>query len=150
MYGVGDRYVYVSHNPVGGSALAWIHELCYRDQSLDLFHRKTLPEAAKRSTDVVLDPPFLGGDRLQIEPRRAAFRELTLGTDRDDVLAALLRAMREGHRAAYEALELTAPPKRLILTGGGADLMRILLPEYETMAIETIDEGAMRGVGKLF
>ena len=150
MYGVGDRFVYVTHNPVGGSALNWIHQLCFRDQSDDQFYKRTLLEAVGRATDVVLDPPFLGGDRLQIEPRRAAFRELTLGAHREDVLAALLRAMRDGHRAAYAALDLTAAPKRTILTGGGADLMRVLLPEYETMHIETIDEGAMRGVARLF
>lgn len=150
MYGVGDRYVYVAHNPVGGSALHWIHQLCFRDQSDEQFYKHTLPDAVKRDTEVVLQPAFLGGDRLQIEPMRAAFRELTLGTHREDVLAALLEAMREGHRAAYAALELPQPPKRVILTGGGADLMRVLLPEYESMAIETIDEGAVRGVAKLF
>jgi sugar (pentulose or hexulose) kinase len=108
-------------------------------------------QVAKRVSDVVLDPPFLGGDRLEIEPRRAAFRQLTLASTRDDLLAALLTAMRQGHQTAFQSLDWgDRPIRRIILTGGGSEIVRALLPEYESANIETIDEGAMRGVATLF
>jgi xylulokinase len=151
LFGVGDSYVYVAHNPVGGSALDWLHELCFRDQSKDHFYSQTVRECAHRETPVRLDPPFLGGDRLEIEARRAAFRELTLATQREDILTALLHAMRDGHRAAFASLDWGDHPiNRIILTGGGSDTVRELLPEYQSASIETIEEGAMRGVAKLF
>jgi xylulokinase len=150
-YGVGESYVYVAHNPVGGSALGWLHQLCFRDQSTETYFEKTVLECAKKASDVKLDPPFLGGDRLEIEPRRAAFRELTLGTDREDLLTALLVAMRQGHRSAFNAMDLKdQPDRRIVLTGGGSEIVRHLIPEYATARIDTIDEGAMRGVARLF
>lgn len=150
-YGVGNRHVYVAHNPVGGSALGWLREMCFMDQSVDHFYDVTVRECAKRSTEVKLDPPFLGGDRLEIEPRRAAFRELNLASTREDLLTALLAAMREGHRAAFASLDWgNQPIRRLILTGGGSEIVKELIPEYAAMTTETIDEGAMRGVAKLF
>jgi xylulokinase len=33
LLGVGEAFVHVTHNPVGGAALEWIHNLCFRDQS---------------------------------------------------------------------------------------------------------------------
>lgn len=153
LHGVGSRYVYVVHNPVGGSALGWLHDLCFRDQTKEEFFSRTVPEAIPflDETEVILDPPFLGGDRLEIEQRRAAFRELTLSTHREGLLKALLRAMRDGHRTAFAALDWpTEKPARIILTGGGAEIMQQLLPEYQHAPIVSIDEGAMRGVACLF
>src|SRR5205807_1370712 len=31
LFGVGQAFVQVTHNPVGGVALDWLHELCFRD-----------------------------------------------------------------------------------------------------------------------
>ena len=130
LLGVGDEYVYVTHNPVGGSALPWMWELCYRDHTEDDFFTGAVPAAAKKSTGVRLDPPYLGGDRLQVEEQRAAFGGLTLTSTRDDLLAALLKAMRDGHDAAYEALDRQTPPNRVVLTGGAADVVKLLIPSY--------------------
>ncbi len=153
LYGVGSQFVYVVHNPVGGSALGWLHELCFKDQSKEKFFSETVQKVIPtiEETEVILDPPFLGGDRLEIDARRAAFRELSLSTDREGLLRALLRAMRDGHRSAFQALDWPdEKPARIILTGGGAEIMRELLPEYQNAPIVTIEEGAMRGVAELW
>ena len=151
LFGVGESFVYVAHNPVGGSALGWMHDLCFRDQPADTFYSKTVLEAAKIDPDVKFDPPFLGGDRLEIEARRAAIRELTLASSREELLSALLVAMRSGHRTAFAALDWGDEPiRRIVLTGGGSEVVRAILPEYATAKIETITEGAMRGVARLF
>jgi xylulokinase len=150
LLGVGEAFIHVTHNPVGGAALGWLHELCFRDQTEQAFYEHTIPEAEKRSTRVCLDPPFLGGDRLEIEAHRAAFRELTLATDRLDLLAATLEALRQQHRKALAALGIGEPLRRVILTGGGAEILHQLIPEYAAATVQILDEGTLRGVARLF
>jgi xylulokinase len=148
--GVGTLFVHAAHHPVGGAALGWLHELCFRDQTEQEFYERTLPEAEKRATRVVLDPPFLGGDRLEIEAHRAAFRDLTLATDRLDLLAATLAALRLQHRKALAALGMGDQFRRIFLTGGAAEIVRQLIPEYAGAAVHLLEEGALRGVARLF
>jgi|SRR5947209_5342522 len=76
----------------------------------------------------MLDPSFLGGDRLEIEAHRASFRDLTLTTDRIDLLAALLDVMQRGHRQAVADLSLGDNFERVFLTGGGAEIVQRLIP----------------------
>lgn len=155
MFGIGASFIYATHNPVGGSALPWLMQLCFSEylpeNRKQEFYQKIIPEASKRATEVKLDPPFLGGDRLQIESKHATFRELTLATDRRDLLAALLNAMREGHRTAFDALDWNWDAvQRIFLTGGGSDLLPILLPEFSDDKVQVIEEGALRGTARLF
>ncbi len=148
--GVGPAFIHVTHNPVGGVALEWIHNLCFREQSPDEFFDRTVPQALDQTTPVRLEPPFLGGDRLEIEPHRAAFRELTLTTDRLDLLAAVLDAMRTGHRQAVADLGLGDRFDRVFLTGGGAAVVQRLIPEYSRGTVHPLEEGSLRGVARLF
>lgn len=150
LLGVGDDYIHVTHNPVGGVALDWLHDLCFRDLDAETFYGDAVGQALERKTRVTLDPPFLGGDRLEIEAQRAAFRDLELATDRLDLLAALLEAMKRRHRQALEDLGQGTSFERLILTGGGADVVRRLVPEYLAGNVETLEEGSLRGVARLF
>lgn len=151
LLGVGDRYVYVAHNPVGGVALDWMHDLCFHDQSPDEYYTRTVPAAADRTTEVRLDPWFLGGDRLEIDPQFTSFAHLNVSTRREDLLAAVLHAMRDGHRYALAALDRSpANVARVFLTGGAADAVRHILPEYATAEIVPVSEGSMRGVARLF
>jgi xylulokinase len=148
--GVGPDFIHVTHNPVGGVALDWLRALCFSEQSPEQFFEQSVPAALDRETLVTLDPPFLGGDRLEIEARRAAFRDLTLATDRLDLLAALLHAMRRQHRRALAALDVGEPFRRIFLTGGGAALVQKLIPEYAGAAVHILEEGSLRGVARLF
>jgi xylulokinase len=150
LLGVGNRFIHVTHNPVGGVALDWIRELCFREQGEEEFFQRTLPKAIGRQTRITLDPPFLGGDRLEIEARRAAFRDLELTTDRMDLLAALLDAMARGHRDALEALGQGDKFERIFLTGGGADIVRRLIPQYKSARVQQFEEGSLRGIAQLF
>lgn len=148
--GVGPQFMHASHNPVGGVAFDWLYNLCFRDQTKEEFYERTIPQVRERTTLVNLDPPFLGGDRLEIEARRAAFRDLTLTSDRLDLLAAVLEAMLRCHRAALHALGMGETFRRIFLTGGGADLVRRMIPEYAATEVVQLEEGALRGVASLF
>ena len=148
--GVGPEFVHVTHNPVGGVALDWLRHLCFRELKEDEFYDRAVGEALGRATEVRLDPPFLGGDRLEIEPARAAFRELTLTSDRLDLLAALLGEMRRQHDRALEALGHAGKFRRIFLTGGGAEVVRRLIPAYADAAVHPLEEGSLCGVARLW
>jgi sugar (pentulose or hexulose) kinase len=149
-FGVGPAFVHVTHNPVGGVALDWLHQLCFREQKAEEFFQKTIPQVHDRQVRATLDPPFLGGDRLEIEAHRAAFRDLTLATDRVDLLAAVLEAMRRHHRAAVSALGVNQAFRRVVLTGGGAEIIHSLLPEYRGASVQVLEDASLRGVARLF
>lgn len=148
--GVGKAFVHVTHNPVGGAALEWLRELCFRDVEKGRFYDELVPLAASRVTTTRLSPAFLGGDRLEIDEADASLRHLTLWTEREDLLAALVTAMRKGHAKALAALGVPGPPGRVHLTGGGAGTVRGLLPDYAAAKVEVFDEGSLRGVARLF
>jgi sugar (pentulose or hexulose) kinase len=150
LLGVGDAFIYVTHNPVGGVALDWMHQLCFQEQSADVFYQQTVAAAIERETIAVLDPPYLGGDRLEIEPRRAAFRELGLATDRLDLLAAVLQAMRAHHYQALAALGQGDNFRRFFLTGGGGEVLLRLIPEYASQDVVFLEDASLRGVARLF
>jgi sugar (pentulose or hexulose) kinase len=148
LLGVGGSHVHVTYNPAGGDALGWMHGLCFRDQTMEQFRTQTIEEALGRTTRVTLDPPHLGGDPLEIEAHRAAFRGLTLSSDRMDLLAALLQEMRRQHRKAIEALGVGDSFRRIVVAGESADLMKRLLPDCA--AAESLEDGSLRGVAHLF
>jgi sugar (pentulose or hexulose) kinase len=152
LLGVGEAYVQVAHNPVGAVALDWVRQLCFREQSDEEFYGRTVPEAKRRSTRVLLDPPFLDSDSLEIEAHRAAFRDLTLTAGRLDLLAAVVQAMAQRHDEAVRALGGSRAWRRILLIGGGrdAEIVRQLLPEYAAATVERLEEGALRGVARLF
>lgn len=150
LLGVGDAFIHVTHNPVGGVALDWMRDLCFREQTAEQYFTESIAKASARDTRVQLDPPFLGGDRLEIEAKRAAFRELDLTSDRLDLLAAVLQAMVQRHREALLNLGQGNDFERIFLTGGGAEVVRKLIPEYTTANIHEIEEGSLRGVARLF
>jgi sugar (pentulose or hexulose) kinase len=147
--GVGRQFLHETCNPVGGLALDWLHGLCFRDQTAAEFYERTIPAVRDRQTRVTLDPAFVGGDRLEIEAHRAAFRDLTLATDRLDLLAALLEAMRRKHREALAALGLGERFGRIFLAGERAAVVQQLLPGYAG-AVQRLEEGSLRGMARLF
>jgi xylulokinase len=148
--GVGEQFIQVAHNPVGGAALEWMHQLCFREQTAAEFYADTIARALEHPTPATLDPPYLGGDRLEIDPQQAAFRGLTLTTDRIDLLAAVLQAMRQRHYEALDALGMGTQFNRIFLTGGGAEVVQRLIPEYHKGAVYPLEEGSLRGVARLF
>jgi xylulokinase len=149
-FGLGKLFVQVAHNPVGGAALTWLRQLCFSEMTEDNFFASVLPRALNHKTSVRLDPPFLGGDRLKIEVYRAGLTGLSLTTDRLDLVSAVLLAMRQGHDDAKNSLGLPEPFRRVVLSGGGAEFIRQLLPDYVNASVEVVHDGAVRGAARLF
>jgi hypothetical protein len=80
----------------------------------------------ERENGFVHVPVLLG---VQVAAAIEAEHDLTLATDRLDLLAALLKAMRQGHESAMQALGLRTPIQRVFLTGCGAEVVRKLIPK---------------------
>lgn len=170
--GVGPRFMHVTHNPIGGGAVSWLHGLCFRDQTDAEFCETTLPQAMERATRVTFEGPCGG---VELEAYRAGFRDLDFATDRLDLLAALIKAMRQRHEEAVANLGQGEPrrifladaavpiPQRLepayqpggthrgrFIKGTGIHMIRRLLPGYETDKVTILEEGSLRGVARLF
>jgi xylulokinase len=148
--GVGSGFLHLTHNPVGGAALEWLRRLCFLDQTEQSYYDVTLDMALDRATMVRLDPPFLGGDRLEMDPKGAGFGPLTLATDRNDLLAAILNAMKHGHEEALRQLGVPLNFSRIHLTGGAAEIVRRLLPGYQSAKVSPFEEGSLSGITRLF
>jgi sugar (pentulose or hexulose) kinase len=131
---------------VGGAAFEWLRDLVFPNVAPAEFYGEALREISGRGTSVVLDPPYLGGDRLEIGESSAAFRNLRLTTTRSDLLAALTEAMRRGHKRALERLGIGDHFNRVVVTGGGAVWAAGLLHDR----FEILKEGSLEGVIRLF
>lgn len=146
--GIGNKYMYLTHNPVCAAALGWIKGLCFREQSEEEFFTRTITEAQARTTRVQFDPPYLAGDPLAIEARRGALRDLELGNDRLDALAGVLSALTRRHQDALAALDCTGPLRRVFMTGPGSPRIRPLL--YPAANVQEFDNGSLFGIARLF
>jgi xylulokinase len=145
-----NLYLHVTHNPLGGAALEWLRELCFADvQDPARFYGEVFASAMNRPTSVGLQPPFLGGDRLEIDESTAAFHHLTLSVNRLDLLAAVCQAMRQGHAEAMTNLGGEGEASKIYLTGGGAPSIKRLL-YGEDARVEIVEEGSLKGVARLF
>jgi hypothetical protein len=58
--------------------------------------------------------------------------------------------MAHHHREALRMLGVNLVGQRVFLTGGGAETVRQLLPEYAAAKVEMLEEGSLRGVAQLF
>ena len=148
--GLGDGCLETAFNPIGPGALRWIRELCFRDQSSEEFRQSTIPEALERETRVAFDPPFLAGDSLGISATRAAFHDLTMATDRMDLLASLLTEMRRRHDIAVNALKRDGPIQRVLEYGTDAELLTGLLPYGEGANIARVVAEPLTAIVHLF
>jgi xylulokinase len=149
-FGVGAAFLHVTHNPVGGTALEWLRELCFRDVNEEIYYRQLVPSLIEARSAVVLNPPFLGGDRLQIDEALAGFQNLTLAHERNDLLTAVLTAMRDHHDKAVADLGSAARFRRVILSGRAAPIIRQMIYKDQDSKVELLEDGAVRGAAGLF
>lgn len=106
----------------GGKALEWFHQLCYSEISIDQFWNEFLPNAVEKwikKRSLVRYTPYLMGSRYSQEPLKAEFSGLNQETDREELLAAIVRGLCE-----YQGQHLVEISRRvslsseLFVTGG--------------------------------
>jgi xylulokinase len=79
----------------GGFALDWFHEQFAREMSREAFFDELVPRALADhlEDDTITFLPYLTGDRQSLEPRTGQWRGLTLSNTREEMLAAMMKAM---------------------------------------------------------
>jgi hypothetical protein len=73
-----------------------------------------------------------------------------LGTDRLDLLAALLSEMRRQHVKAVETLVREAPFRRHLVCGPDAEFMLGLMPPVPSAMVHIIETTPVLGIARLF
>ncbi len=107
----------------GGKALDWYKSLFCSELSAEEFYDSFLPQAIEswldRETGVTY-VPYLMGSRYSLEPLKAQLQGLTQQTTREEILAAIVKALCEYQKAHLEEIEKSIPLKDIIHVTGGA------------------------------
>ena len=151
--GVDDKWLQVSTLAAGGSAFSWLREQFFRDLSRSQF-QSLLRKLARRPIETTARfEPYLAGDRMSIDQRRAAFEGLTLATTREEMLSAAIESIAAASAARVELLCSTGVKLRrdVLVTGGVTEAMGELLyrdwPGRWTFREE--EEASLRGLARL-
>jgi xylulokinase len=108
----------------GGFALDWFYDQFCKDMSQDEFYNSFIDKSLnewKTDCEVTFDP-YLTGDRQALEKKTGAWHGLTLASTREEMLAAILKAMnRVLNTTINEAKQFVDLKPVIKLTGGMSD-----------------------------
>ena len=106
----------------GGAALEWFRQNFCRELSKEAFYEKYLGNVLKGTRiPEARFHPFLSGDRHRIRRKSAAFTRLTLNTNREDVLPALLHGIVQFQTESLSDWDKKVSlSKKIFHVGGGA------------------------------
>ena len=150
--GVGGKWVYAATQAAGAAGLTWARETLFADLEREPF-ADAVRAAAERQTSVVFRP-HLAGDRQSVDQPTGGFDGLTLSTTRDDLLAAIVRALIDDHADRLRRILRAAGDVSgdVITTGGGGalpGLLRAAWPSDATWRFREVDQATLRGLGTL-
>jgi sugar (pentulose or hexulose) kinase len=107
----------------GGKALEWFRCLFCSELTTDVFYNRFLPEAINawldQESDVVY-VPYLMGSRYSQEPLKAELLGLTQQTEREEILAAIVKGLCEYQKAHLTEIEKDVRLQNVIHVTGGA------------------------------
>jgi len=156
--GVGRRWMSVSTLAAAGSALAWAREQLFADLKDKPFWALVgrLAGRSRRGSGEscgVTFEPYLAGDRMSIEQRKAAFEGLTLATTREEMLSAVIESLA---KASAERIDLlrTNPVKvsRCVFVSGGTQggLAQVLQRDWPgRWTFRAEEEATLKGLAVL-
>ncbi|HEX8325013.1 MAG TPA: FGGY family carbohydrate kinase [Tepidisphaeraceae bacterium] len=150
--GVGRQWVSVGTVAAAGSALDWAHRTLFRDLTVEAY-RSEVARLVRRPTDLVQFDARLAGSRTDVEPVRGVLAGLTLGTDRRDILSALLDSLarQSADRFARFRAAGVAYGQHAYTTGGGdAAMSKIFRRDWPGQwTFEPIHEATLGGAWAL-
>jgi sugar (pentulose or hexulose) kinase len=118
--GVGRRWVAVATLASAGTAVDWAHRTFFPDLSDDAFRALARDLGTQGRDSGVRFRPYLAGDRTTLNQPRGGFSGLTLGTDREDLLAAVLEGLAQASAARLPRLSVVTDPLPSVYVTGGA------------------------------
>ena len=166
--GIGRLWVSVSTIAAAGAAVTWAKEQLFPDLDWPKFKKlcadlaraggaaKDRAGATRKPADIasggVKFENYLAGDRMSIDQKQASFIGLTLGSTRQQMLAALLEALAKASAARLELLRHNGIPIRreVIVTGGAQRLDKIFHRDWPgRWSCRAEKEATLRGLAKL-
>ena len=151
--GVGKLWLSVSTLAAGGSTLTWLHSRLFADRTDAQFHALTRKLARRPMESSVRFEPYLAGDRMSVEQRRAAFSGLTLSTTREQMLSAAIESLAQASAARIALLESVGMKidRRVVVTGGVSQgLGDVLHRDWRgTWRFHVEPEATLRGLARL-
>ncbi|MDB5357330.1 MAG: Carbohydrate kinase [Phycisphaerales bacterium] len=164
--GVGRKWMSVSTIAAAGSAVAWVKDQLFADLQWPQYSRiiKALARRhpgkhRRRGHAEISDPaggvvfePYLAGDRTSIEQRTASFTGLTLATQREHMLAAVLEALARASAARLDLLKVNGIPLRhdVVITGGAGELTSLFHRDWPgKWSFREESEATLRGLACL-
>ena len=162
---VKPRWLAVSTMAAGGSSIKWMRDEFFQDISHKQFWklldkviakietRETRRIPKKESEPEVGFSPLLAGDRTSLEEKQGEFTGLTLATNREDMLTAVVRALTVDSRRRLESLQAVHRIETEVFTMGGEQILARHLhrhwPEPKRWKFTPLAGEAMPGLGKL-
>jgi xylulokinase len=149
-FGIGRKWMSVSTLAAAGSAIQWAHDQLFPDYAWSGFDRLVKELARSKSSSSLRFDPFLAGDRMSIEQRKAGFTGLTLATTRREMLKAIIDALAgaSAERLPLLLSDRVKPLKRVVVTGRGFD--HVLRRDWRgKWRFAREEEATLRGLGNL-
>ena len=151
--GVPRRWTSVSTIAAAGSALGWMKQQMFGDLTDDAYHKLQSKLAAKPEESSVKFEPYLAGDRTSIEQKQGAFTGLTLATNREQMLSALIETLAATSAARLPLLKETGVKMHhKVMVSGGVQhgLDKILHRDWPgEWKFKAEMEASLRGLTKL-
>lgn len=135
----------------GGFALEWFRSEFYREISEENFFNEHLSYLLREKFDVnsVRFLPYMTGDRQSLRNKKGSFNGLTLDTDRDDMLCALIEGIQQQSKTTLDCCKkIISVKKTMKATGNLAEhdaYMQIKKKIFDSIEIEVIDNCPLKG-----
>lgn len=157
--GTNGKWVAAATQAAGGAGLHWARQMFFFEAD-DAAFATAVEEALKREPSERFHP-HLAGDRQKVRQPTGGFENLTLASERHDLLAAVLRALLADHLerlrrllSLAESLDVEVLPT-VTTTGAGellAEPCHAAWPERhdgQPWAFEAVEQATLRGLGAL-
>ena len=153
--GVGRKWLAVGTLAAAGSAIYWAKMNLFAEMPIEEF-RKLLVRLSKlgpQAAGGVRFEPYMAGERTSIEQRTGAFTGLTLASNREQLLSAILESLATASADRLPLLKATGTALRpQVMVSGGADdrLDKLMHRDWPgKWTYKAITEATMRGLGVL-
>ncbi len=134
----------------GGFAVDWFYKEFCREMTEEEFYGRYILEAVEKNLQNrdISFAPYLTGDRQSLQKKTASFEGLTLASTRDQMLAALLRAMQGVLRTTIEEAKEVIPLSGDIKISGGmvtAPYLKLKALEIPGFSFTVVDDCPILG-----
>ncbi|HMD55818.1 MAG TPA: FGGY family carbohydrate kinase [Phycisphaerae bacterium] len=126
------RWLAVSTIAAAGSTMKWMNKTFFSELSTKRFHKladhledqmrihvKTEAPSKYTKRAGVIFHPYLAGDRTSMDLKTGAFENLTLATEREEMLSAVIEALAQSSRERFMRLQRIHAIRKEIFTMGG-------------------------------